>query len=184
MDCIIGSRSIQEEEIEKNIPGGVANMGLAAMTLLNRAFKDISSWPSPLSQSSPYIGTLPVPIILPFLNTNRVFIFPPTPRTPLLYENTQASKSTSRTDISPLQSEERLNRQRTGQVPSSLACPGKFYDIFSRSLEMMWMCWELVVIGEPILIIADIPKGASDTVSALVELIKPVCRIFSLCRLT
>jgi len=38
----------------------------------------------------------------------------------------------------------------------------------------MWLCWELLVIGEPILVIGDTPKGASDAVFALVELIKPI----------
>ncbi|KAJ3222052.1 Protein dennd6a [Clydaea vesicula] len=59
-------------------------------------------------------------------------------------------------------------------LPSTLCCPSRLYELFARSLEIMWLCWELMVIGEPILVIADTPKGASDAVLAFVELIKPI----------
>ncbi|KAI8853261.1 hypothetical protein BC829DRAFT_24344 [Chytridium lagenaria] len=55
-----------------------------------------------------------------------------------------------------------------------ICCPGRFYDLFSRSLELLWVCWELIVLGEPVLIMADTPRGCSDVVWGLVELIKPV----------
>lgn len=55
-----------------------------------------------------------------------------------------------------------------------LTNPGRLYELFCKSLESMWILWELMVIGEPILVVGDTPKGASDAVFALIELIKPI----------
>lgn len=66
------------------------------------------------------------------------------------------------------------NRPNPAFLPPILCTTSRFYELFSRSLEMMWICWELMVLGEPVLVIADNPKSASDTIWGLVELIKPV----------
>ncbi|KAJ3108587.1 Protein dennd6a [Phlyctochytrium planicorne] len=59
-------------------------------------------------------------------------------------------------------------------TPPIISCPGRFYDLFSRSIELLWSCWELIILGEPILVMAETPRGCSDVVWGLVELIKPI----------
>ncbi|KAJ1557370.1 Protein dennd6a, partial [Nowakowskiella sp. JEL0078] len=54
-----------------------------------------------------------------------------------------------------------------------LTCPGRFFELFEKSLNLLWICWELMVLGEPIIVMAETPKGSSDVVICLVELIKP-----------
>ena len=68
-------------------------------------------------------------------------------------------------------------RQYSGSalIPKYNLCnPGYYQQLFLRSLESIWQCWELMVVGEPILVIGDSPRACSQFVWALVELIKPI----------
>ncbi|KAJ3126014.1 Protein dennd6b [Nowakowskiella sp. JEL0407] len=55
-----------------------------------------------------------------------------------------------------------------------LTCPGRFFELFEKQLDLLWLCWELMVVGESIIVVAETPKGCSDIVLSLVELIKPI----------
>jgi hypothetical protein len=55
-----------------------------------------------------------------------------------------------------------------------LCNPGNFYQSFSPVLESIWQFWEIMVIGESCLIIADNPASSSQIIQSLVELMKPV----------
>jgi hypothetical protein len=48
------------------------------------------------------------------------------------------------------------------------------FQTFSEKLENLWLLWELMVLGEPILVIGDTPSVTGDVIWSLVELIKPV----------
>lgn len=48
------------------------------------------------------------------------------------------------------------------------------YSTFSRNLDRLWMLWELMMSGEPILVMGETPSVCGDVTWALMELIKPV----------
>ena len=48
------------------------------------------------------------------------------------------------------------------------------FQTFSEKLDQLWLLWELMVIGEPILVIGDTPTVCGDVIWSLIELIKPV----------
>ena len=50
----------------------------------------------------------------------------------------------------------------------------ELFQVFSSNMEKLWLLWELMVIGEPILVIGDTPSVCGDIIWALIELIKPV----------
>lgn len=110
--------------------------------------------PAPPSTLSPEANYYSINLNLPFLGKIIRSSFPPTARFPQLFD----SSSSGTPDVS-------------GPV---LCCPGRFYDLFGRSLELLWTCWELMVISEPILVVGDSPKACSEVVWSLVELVKPV----------
>ncbi|OUM61007.1 hypothetical protein PIROE2DRAFT_62778 [Piromyces sp. E2] len=53
-------------------------------------------------------------------------------------------------------------------------CPGRVYEIFRQSIEDAWQVWEMMILGEPILVLGDTPRSCSETVYTFMELIKPV----------
>ena len=53
-------------------------------------------------------------------------------------------------------------------------CPGRIYEIFRHSIEDTWQVWEMMILGEPILVLGDTPRSCSETVYSFIELIKPV----------
>ncbi|KAJ3328704.1 Protein dennd6a [Blyttiomyces sp. JEL0837] len=172
----------------------------ASRRLLEQAASDISQWQSPPSSSSPNSAYQPITITLSFLNSITSFSLPPSPRFAQLFElpsnryqmtnsskmlpRTTASKSANTSSIDLISSSASLpstlstsalhiSESHQPQTPI-IACPGRFYDLFSRALELSWVCWELMMLGEPILVVAETPKGSSDVVWGLVELIKPI----------
>ena len=119
--------------------------------VLEKASKEISRWSSPPScwSSEKLFHSIDIP--LSFFNSNVVVSFPPHSWFPQLYE---------------------LKLKKN--AVSIICNPGKFYQIFCRSLEVLWPCWELMTLGEPILVMSDSPTACSEVVLSLVELIKPV----------
>lgn len=110
---------------------------------------------------------------------SRAFLFPPKPNFPLQPEPPARTRSQSASATSTLEREDPLvsaaavlspNREQ----PDILVSPARIYELFCRNMDFLWYCWELVLMGEPILVVADTPKGASDAVFTLLELIKPV----------
>jgi len=53
-------------------------------------------------------------------------------------------------------------------------CPGRVYEIFRQSIGDAWQVWEMMILGEPILVLGDTPRSCSETVYTFMELIKPV----------
>ena len=119
-------------------------------SLLEMSCREISDWSSPPSSwsSEQLFHSIEIPLTL-FKNEINVS-FPPTDHFPQLYE----TKSKGR---------------------QLVTCnPGKFYQIFCRSLDVLWPCWELMALGEPILVMSDSPTACSEVVQSLVELLKPM----------
>ncbi|KAJ3130830.1 Protein dennd6a [Physocladia obscura] len=72
-----------------------------------------------------------------------------------------------------------LNTPTTGISPKKLqqkfpTSPGRIYATFSATPSLSYLLWELMVLGEPILVQAETPKACSGVVWTLIELIKPV----------
>lgn len=91
-------------------------------------------------------------------DSESIFAFPPTNSFPQL--NALRSRNQTAEDFAASQ--------------TFLCNPANLYQTFYRSLESLWTCWELMVIGEPIYVMADTPTMSSNVVQALIELIKPV----------
>ncbi|TPX46522.1 hypothetical protein SeMB42_g03146 [Synchytrium endobioticum] len=130
----------------------------AARALLDTACHDVASWPPPPFFLSPQTGYSSTTLELPFSGTLLFFSIPPSNRP-------SDSKPASSSAAASLHS---------GYNQAEIACPAKLYRLFSSSLEMLWVCWELMIIGEPILVVADNPRCCSEVVWALIELIKPI----------
>jgi hypothetical protein len=97
-----------------------------------------------------------IPITL--LGKDSLFAFPPSNVFPQLFPLK-----------SRLESPENFERGK-----AALCNPGRFYQLFSGNLEHLWTCWELMTIGEPIYVLADLPSTSSLIVTSLIELIKPI----------
>jgi hypothetical protein len=54
---------------------------------------------------------------------------------------------------------------------------GTLYKHFSNMLDDLWLLWELVLLGEPLVVIAPEPGICSESVVALIDLINPVSEI-------
>ncbi|KAI8904051.1 hypothetical protein EDD86DRAFT_178966, partial [Gorgonomyces haynaldii] len=126
--------------------------------LLEAASFNVASWPSLPSSLFPGSNFTISKVALAFLGAVEHFLIPPEPQFPQMFDH-----------------------QRTRQYSGSsmhhkynLCNPGLFYQVFVRSLENMWISWELLVLGEPLLVSGDSPTACSTIVWALVELIKPL----------
>ncbi|TPX38260.1 hypothetical protein SmJEL517_g00039 [Synchytrium microbalum] len=137
----------------------------AARALLDTACHDVANWPPPPFFLSPQTGYSPTTLELPFSGTLLTFSIPPSNRfvqyfslAPRIQAASSSSSSASIPDTKVVE----------------IACPAKLYRLFASSLEMLWTCWEFMLLGEPILVVADNPRSCSEVVWALVELIKPI----------
>ncbi|KAI8607984.1 hypothetical protein BC830DRAFT_58023 [Chytriomyces sp. MP71] len=130
--------------------------------LIHEACVDMTRWPPPpsaaLAKSLYECQTLQ----LSFLGRDYACTFPPTPHFPQLYDAHASDAFTS------------PPRAMLAKVPATLACPGRIYSSFSSSLHLLYPLWELMILGEPILVAAETPKACSQVVWALLELVKPV----------
>jgi hypothetical protein len=119
---------------------------------------EIASWPSPPSSWSFDIGFHEISIPVTFFGQSIPVLFPPHVNFPQLYELKQRSQTLLDFNLKkPI-----------------LCSPPRFYQLFFQSLDSLWPCWELIMLGEPIVAISDTPSACSDLVLCLVELIKPV----------
>lgn len=131
---------------------------VAAIALMEAACFNIAAWPQLPSSASYGSRFSTSKLSLAFLGNVENFVIPQTARFPQLFDHQRT-------------------RQYSGFLvtPKYSPCnPGNFYQLFSKSIEHLWQCWEIMITGEPILVIADSPNASSQCVWALVELIKPV----------
>ncbi|KAL1916113.1 uncharacterized protein VTP21DRAFT_6117 [Calcarisporiella thermophila] len=116
--------------------------------MLEAASHTIASWkpPSPGSKYElPFLGQI-LHVELPDLHK------------PQLLENTCFDMAT----LSP-----------DSQVLASTP-PASLYLRFRDVLEDLWLCWELMLLGEPVVLVAPSPDVCSEAVMALVDLISPI----------
>jgi hypothetical protein len=55
-----------------------------------------------------------------------------------------------------------------------LCNPANFYELYSKSLDLLWSVWEIMILGEPICVLSETPSACSHVVNSFVEIIKPV----------
>ncbi|ORY30099.1 DUF1630-domain-containing protein [Rhizoclosmatium globosum] len=60
------------------------------------------------------------------------------------------------------------------QPPLLLTNPGRIYTTFSQCLPLTYLLWELLLLGEPILLQSETPKSCSLVTWTLLELLKPL----------
>ncbi|KAI8814967.1 hypothetical protein BJ742DRAFT_671214 [Cladochytrium replicatum] len=157
---------------DNGMPGGMAK------ALLEEAAFCIEAWPPVPSSASPNATYGITYLELSFMGSTSTYSFGHSNRFPQLFEGPRQLPTTSaalklevpNAPSPPLRSPS----VSFTYVAPTLVSPGRFYELFSRSPELMWVCWEYMVVGEPLLVVSDTPKGCSDTVIALVELVKPI----------
>jgi hypothetical protein len=133
------------------------------ISALEQGYDQILSWPKLAANSSfhlPILGSV-FQLFIPAANTNRI----------------QADASTSST-ASPSMPEDVTNNNNasTNLIPISITSPPNELDIFGpihTIIHHIQLMWELVLLGEPIVIIAPSPTDSSLMVQALVNLIAP-----------
>uniref|UniRef100_A0A1D1ZDB7 Protein FAM116A n=1 Tax=Anthurium amnicola TaxID=1678845 RepID=A0A1D1ZDB7_9ARAE len=59
-------------------------------------------------------------------------------------------------------------------IPQGLFHEADIFGIFRGILLQLWMLWELLIIGEPLLVIAPTPSQCSEAVAGLVSLVAPL----------
>ncbi|KAJ3162799.1 hypothetical protein HDU86_003773 [Geranomyces michiganensis] len=133
------------------------SVSTVAKTLLETACFDIAAWPPPPSTISSETTYIPIPLSLPFLGTVTQYSFPPNARFAQLIDGPPKGFPGS---IEP--------------AAATNCTAGRFYELFDGSLELMWTAWELLLVGQSLLVVADTPQGCSDIIWGLVELLKPI----------
>ncbi|KAJ3324725.1 Protein dennd6b [Boothiomyces sp. JEL0866] len=113
------------------------NDEIAKLSILETACFEISNWPPPPTSISSEVNFQSSSLDLPFFGKVSRFSFPPNDRFPQFYEQ----KSKYENIISYISSE-----------TTQLCNPGKFYESFAESLENLWTCWEIMTIGDPLII--------------------------------
>lgn len=118
--------------------------------MLETAFHNIASWRPPVT------NTL---MELPFMGT--------------LYQ-VQLAKShqPQLLETSPF---EIATFQPDTHILSSVPMNGGLYKHFQDLVPDLWLCWELMTLAEPIMLIGTSPEVCSESVASLVDLINPVC---------
>ncbi|RKP34008.1 hypothetical protein BJ085DRAFT_7708, partial [Dimargaris cristalligena] len=118
-----------------------------------------TDWPSPARSTidpPPQSGAGPL-VDLPFLGSTLQVELPPPSGHQLL--------ETCAFDMSRL--------DPSHQILATVQIDGLF-SAFEHSLEDLWKCWELMMVGEPLVVMADSPAECSQAVLALVDLIQPI----------
>lgn len=117
--------------------------------MLETAFHNIASWRPPVTEGLmelPFMGTL-----------YQVQIAKP--HQPQLLE-------TAPFDIATF--------QQDTHILSSVPMNGGLYKHFQDLVPDLWLCWELMTLAEPLMLIGTSPEVCSESVASLVDLINPV----------
>ncbi|KAJ3266719.1 Protein dennd6a [Chytriomyces hyalinus] len=184
LEQILGPRIMDALGSEKGDDGERGDGVLVlARTLIQETCIDIARWPPPpssvLSKSLYQNSALQISL----LGRQFLCLFPPTVRYPQLFESSPVSLSALGTvhqrSASVLNAFQHQSSDSTISLSSStispvLACPGNMYTTFSTTIGLIYPLWELLILGESILVSAETPKSCSQVVWALLELVKPV----------
>ncbi|CAG8493065.1 24859_t:CDS:10 [Dentiscutata erythropus] len=116
--------------------------------MLEAACHDIASWKSPCPSKL---------IDLPFLG-NVIQVEIPQPNKPQLLETCPFDMTNYRPDL---------------QILASLP-PTSMFTHFRDMIKDLWLCWELMLFAEPIVLMAPNPKICSESVLELMDIINPI----------
>ncbi|KAI8812444.1 hypothetical protein BJ742DRAFT_736084 [Cladochytrium replicatum] len=163
------------------LQAGKSSSGGLSKALLEEAAFCIEAWPPVPSSASPNATYGITYLELPFMGATSTCSFGHSNRFPQLFEGPRQHTTVSTalklevpvTNAGTPSTPQRPLSISLAPVVPTLVSPGRFFELFSRSPELMWVCWEYMVIGEPLLVVSDTPKGCSDAIIALVELVKP-----------
>ncbi|KAF9163707.1 hypothetical protein DFQ26_002228 [Actinomortierella ambigua] len=117
--------------------------------MLEAAFHNIASWRAPTTESImelPFMGTL-YQVQLAH------------PHQPQLLETAPFEIATYQPDT---------------HILSSVPMNGGLYRHFQDLVPDLWLCWELMTLAEPIMLIGTSPEVCSEAVTSLVDLINPI----------
>ncbi|KAJ1747338.1 hypothetical protein LPJ78_004605 [Coemansia sp. RSA 989] len=117
-------------------------------TILEAAAHNVTSWPQPGAGQAyelPFLGSA-LAVELPGRDANQLL-------------------ETSRFPI---------DRFDPGEhILAGVECDGLFRS-FRDTLDDLWACWELMILGEPLVVLADSPARCSDAIVGLVDIIYPI----------
>ncbi len=54
----------------------------------------------------------------------------------------------------------------------------RYFEIFGQQLDCLWTIWELVLVGEPLIVFSESPSAVSEIVWSLINIIRPVSHLF------
>ncbi|KAF9180877.1 Protein dennd6a [Haplosporangium sp. Z 767] len=117
--------------------------------MLETAFHNIASWSPPTTDSLmelPFMGTL-------------YQVQLAKPHHPQLLETSPFEIATFQPDT---------------HILSSVPMNGGLYKHFQDLVPDLWLCWELMTLAEPIMLIGTSPEVCSESVASLVDLINPI----------
>ncbi|KAF9970887.1 hypothetical protein BGZ73_006267 [Actinomortierella ambigua] len=117
--------------------------------MLEAAFHNIASWRAPTTKSImelPFMGTL-------------YQVQLAQPHQPQLLETAPFEIATYQPDT---------------HILSSVPMNGGLYRHFQDLVPDLWLCWELMTLAEPIMLIGTSPEVCSEAVTSLVDLINPI----------
>ncbi|KAJ1733543.1 hypothetical protein LPJ61_001508 [Coemansia biformis] len=117
-------------------------------SILEAAARDVASWPAPAPGAA---------CELPFLGSALNAELPTRDASQLL----ETSKFP-------------LDRFDPGEhILAGVSCDGLFRS-FRDTLGDLWTCWELMILGEPLLVLADNPSRCSEAIMSLLDIIFPI----------
>lgn len=133
----------------------------SAKNVLEAACRSIAKWPSAPSSRDPNNHYATRALSLPFLDLQQPILIniPPTPEFPQLLPTISSTKSLS-----------------SAGIPTN---PAPLWSLFRGVVEQCWTLWEIMMIGEPVLVVGETPKAVGEVVWGCVELIKPVSWVFA-----
>ncbi|KAF8948002.1 Protein dennd6a [Haplosporangium gracile] len=117
--------------------------------MLETAFHDIARWKAPTTDSMmelPFMGQL-------------LQVQLAKPQQPQLLETSPFEIATYQPDT---------------HILSSVPINGGLYKHFQDLVPDLWLCWELMTLAEPIMLIGTSPEVCSESVTSLVDLINPI----------
>ncbi|KAI9318265.1 DNA alkylation repair enzyme-domain-containing protein [Obelidium mucronatum] len=156
LGCGVGGKVMDALGSERGEDGGREGVLVVARTLIREMCIDIAAWPAPPSAvtcDSMYQNQdVEVSLLELLLPPRRVFLHP-----------TQAHRQYSQ-----------IHHQIYPQRPTFSPTPAASSQLSMHLLKAASLLWELMILGEPILVQAETPKSASQVVYTLLELMKPV----------